>query len=1128
MGNPFNPTAGLAASDCSSIASIASPVFSVPSRSSSASGTANSEDILQANSHHDIRHSAIARLQDGGATHTDCTDESKFRCSVSGCENKSFRFEKDLKRHTKTKHDPNAELWYCGCCQNLGRPDEGKKRKDKILGHLRQKHGKWKPGEKTFAIDCSVDDCHTLFTATSCLNTHLEKYHPGQSQTSLVQPNGSTCDCSKNAEARTLLDSHRLGANKHSAESGLESAAKRGKHGTGIYQQLEPMPQTVGPNRYYGSQLMMSNPSWFNLMTGNTIWQSFDYDATRVEGTRNFDWSNTGNELLEFPLDFDPNLINAPGIGDFSFLGMNMQDLHNGPAASITHPVIHHLSLDQGGLIDLLMVLITQEFKDLRFDLQAANDGQGGASNSPVAYNPKKESIVLTGFSVEVVERVQEGLQKLLATHSEHYGSNYLKKSQSDEQYKPSRFRGGTSTLSSTSEECNGVSRPEKIFPIKTKDHRRLVALWFNQILPALPKILGPSVGETYTASLVRRGQCNIRAEPCIEIESPTIPGSKAREIIKDLLNDICAKGNQDRIRVRFSQGSARELLGGGEKDGGDDAQEDEDIRRRYQFNMARPYSKHRMGASLGLLCSNKVVGTLGGYVYVDGDKYMLTSEHFVARSQEPENRHPEYRNGDDQDLETLISPSRFDLGWLEKDLKQTLRDLCSVLHQQYLNTYGDRDVPVDSLGDQHTQSPEIAETLRAIYRTQTLHGQVKKSPPEYAIGSVYRRSLEPIHMALPKSLHDAARLDDGQEFAKYHMDWALCKLNSQATGTSENRHKYRSENDARTDDYTEEKEREPKYQSGDLLYQTCSVESGIEVYYVGQGSGFRSGLVNLPSLVSRDSVKTLDWAIISLDGQKLQYSHVEGDSGAWVIKRNGNMLMGQIHSYTSGQVLFTPIDAIFDDISRDCGVEVSLPPLSLDPEPTTEALPLCSIPRTPPQRPLNFLKPQHMLGAKTADKLPFKIPPLKTQTFQTSSKIAGKCCTVTERNEVSSTTLGESSSFLRGPTFTSQVRIRSDDPISLCMYKLSWSTVKDGKVTKFQTGFRRSRLKSSQLRKLAAPLCSAFVNAEPSARTIEDVDHCETLPGFSREQRVGPLPKPEFTSRLIQRPVLESCSVVV
>ena len=159
---------------------------------------------------------------------------------------------------------------------------------------------------------------------------------------------------------------------------------------------------------------------------------------------------------------------------------------------------------------------------------------------------------------------------------------------------------------------------------------------------------------------------------------------------------------------------------------------------------------------------------------------------------------------------------------------------------------------------------------------------------------------------------------------------------------------------------------------------------------------------------------------IVSSDGQKIPCSHVKGDSGAWMIKWNGNMLMGQIHSYTFEQVLFTPIDVIFDDITVAYGMKVFLPPPSLDPEPATEALQLCSMPDTPPTQPLNCLRPRHMPGADTVESPTLKTLPPKTQYLESS--ITGQNDIVNAQNEMISNTFCDSPPFFPNLTDTLQV----------------------------------------------------------------------------------------------------------
>ena len=97
----------------------------------------------------------------------------------------TYKARKDLMRHEK-EHDPEAILWYCGCCLNLGDTFEPKVRKDKVLAHLRNIHAKTKSGLSK-AIDCPAGGCNTMFTATSCLDEHLRQNHADQLQTTSSQ-----------------------------------------------------------------------------------------------------------------------------------------------------------------------------------------------------------------------------------------------------------------------------------------------------------------------------------------------------------------------------------------------------------------------------------------------------------------------------------------------------------------------------------------------------------------------------------------------------------------------------------------------------------------------------------------------------------------------------------------------------------------------------------------------------------------------------------------------------------------------------------------------------------------------------------------------------------------------------
>ena len=97
----------------------------------------------------------------------------------------TFTALKDLKRHQK-EHDSRAKVWSCGCCLNLGENFGPKVRKDKVRDHLRNIHAKPK-SELSKPIECAVEDCKTMFTATSCIDEHLRQKHAGQLQSTSSQ-----------------------------------------------------------------------------------------------------------------------------------------------------------------------------------------------------------------------------------------------------------------------------------------------------------------------------------------------------------------------------------------------------------------------------------------------------------------------------------------------------------------------------------------------------------------------------------------------------------------------------------------------------------------------------------------------------------------------------------------------------------------------------------------------------------------------------------------------------------------------------------------------------------------------------------------------------------------------------
>ena len=579
------------------------------------------------------------------------------------------------------------------------------------------------------------------------------------------------------------------------------------------------------------------------------------------------------------------------------------------------------------------------DFKDLA--LQLAYEYHPSALMDPITYNPQKETITISSYSESTLINAMIHLRLLADKFSKHRGRKYLMASD------PSMSRAPV--IKSPRAQDSTRSETTKIFPIRPTVHRPQVQLWFNSILPALPRILSERLGGNYAACLVLRGENALRAKPCIQIESPRLPALAAQRTMRLFIREICKKEQIDpnSISIHFTEGSVRNLFAF--EDEHDDHGGSADP-QALDLNYGRPDSKPGMGASIGLLCSKKVSATLGGYVLIDGEKFILTAEHFVSYSQEPANR-----DGNGPEVNSLTSPSLQELNKIEQNLKQTKRDLDGQFNELFLKTYGDNVIPQGACDPSHLP-PKLRDIWSRIEDVKSLLCQVTKAPVEYAVGSVVSWGLGKRTGILPESLATLNIAND-QRVVTYKMDWALFDTKTQRAQNGENRHKYRSNEAAMEDLYVEESDH--NYLPGDVCHETCGAEIGRPVSYVGQGSKRRTGKVNLPMLISIDASETFAWSIISPDGETI-YDHVAGDSGAWVIN-DDNKLMGQVHSYGIGQVLFTPIDDIFADLSAFAGSDVSLPPCSSNPGQASGAIlarPLCSVPRTPPVKPYAFLKP--------------------------------------------------------------------------------------------------------------------------------------------------------------------------
>lgn len=543
---------------------------------------------------------------------------------------------------------------------------------------------------------------------------------------------------------------------------------------------------------------------------------------------------------------------------------------------------------------------------DLRYIESRLSGGVQPPNIKPITYNVREETISLSGYAKEL-KSLKESLQRTVNNFSEKDGSKY----RPDTQWSPEPASGSSPRpyicdAPRTQGGDNGESS-DRVFAIQPKEDPELIKIWINEILPVLPGILSRGLGETYAASLVRRGPSCGDTIPCIQIESPRIPRQENRASIEKVVRKIWdANVPYMEIKFRFTQGSLKKLYDGPDVDTTD---------HRLHFNLNRPCLKPVMGASLGLVCSTQVSATLGGFVSIRGEEYILTSDHFVEKS---------LNSKADSDVVslnpmTIVSPSRVDLALMIASLEQTERDFKAKKNSELQEHLGEGDIRASELDDL-VAAPESLATMEKLGELKELLKQVKKPYEEFTLGVVIKRSNA------PRIAADAQVL--GSSYANLSsslrsMDWAICKVDK---STGQNRHKYQSNADAKADNYIgiDESKRAHK---GEIFQETCDIEPGADVYYVGQKSGHRTGTVSgVPVLTSIKTVISHEWPMLDSHGHPITLQSVQGDSGAWVIRNLDSKLMGQVNSYSTGQVLFTPIKDIFDDIKYKFDAEVSLP----------------------------------------------------------------------------------------------------------------------------------------------------------------------------------------------------------
>lgn len=459
-----------------------------------------------------------------------------------------------------------------------------------------------------------------------------------------------------------------------------------------------------------------------------------------------------------------------------------------------------------------------------------------------------------------------------------------------------------------------------KIFAVRHIEDADLIKAWHERIVPSLPGLLAKTIGENYSASLVRKGKSELLGRAVIQIQSHTVPSKTVRDLIRSQIvrwvdREIPLRSNQ----VQFLKGRLETLAGDPcgiyEIDNPEQCDQDSDDEaepERYPF-YKRYWRTPGPGGSIGLLCTRSVAATICCYVHVEGQLFILTVNHLITKSYDR-------LLAETDDRKTVVSPALADIDDMKEMLTQIDTNFSIELRDAMRDHYGDEyseDVllcDIDSLPDPVRDIMEKLEIVQKDLSNLTGENQ------SFKLGSLVYQSKTPSNsnrllFSHPKQRHG------------HHTDWALISVLPQRAGINRLRYQYNSERQD-VDFYTGDID---TFGAGEQLRETCAVEPNTRVHFVGQATGRQSGEIS-PALIliSHHGIVSEEWAmVLSVNSQNGNDMIHQGDSGASIIHNSNNKLTRLLWASTKdGQLILTPINTVFDDIRQKVPAsEVSLQP---------------------------------------------------------------------------------------------------------------------------------------------------------------------------------------------------------
>ncbi|KAI4156393.1 MAG: hypothetical protein LQ340_000298 [Diploschistes diacapsis] len=453
------------------------------------------------------------------------------------------------------------------------------------------------------------------------------------------------------------------------------------------------------------------------------------------------------------------------------------------------------------------------------------------------------------------------------------------------------------------------------IFSLDSEIDATLIQAWETNVVPALPELLQPTVGDDYSVALLREGPSRKDSNPFVRIQSPNKPCSRNQQCIQKDIWTLLTNYQGALPVVKFYKGKTLDLV-----DEVRNLYEDEDEDLEHFPHHKSYWERPGMGGSVGILGDRSLSGTFGGYVVIDQKLHILATYHMVEEAR----THVIQTDGSHGPGSVrLTSPSLADVDEVNKFLKHSLRSGDAWI-RDILSTGNDYVVPreAESLFNLIAER-EFGEDIEVQL---TLLEDVVKTSEEYVIGNLVYWKVWPYRQYSGSPFAPAAAESD---LNCLRMDWCLFEItNNNRLG--QNRHRYRQLPGGNGLDYTAADTTTDTMGLGNLCSQACYLQPGSPAHYVGRKSGLRRGRINpTREVVSIGGRVTREWCFI-IEGRRLSGEDLTGDSGAWILKDGSNEAMAMIHASGSNGPLVTPLLDIFQDIRDVTGasdVHVPRPP---------------------------------------------------------------------------------------------------------------------------------------------------------------------------------------------------------